>query len=64
MVKEIVPTIPYCIDCLNFGNGDITIHHKDSIFKAFNRYVRVGKCAKSGAPVSEWCTCESWQDDA
>jgi hypothetical protein len=62
-VTEQVTGVYYCVDCLNF-RWEKKIHCDDSVFKARNRFVSVGTCMKTGAPVSTWCTCESWQDDA
>lgn len=52
-----------CINCLNFHQIG-TFHHSETIFKAAARYVIIGECKFDGLQVSQWCTCQNWQDDA
>ena len=64
-MKNLVENEPIrcCINCLNFSEIG-SFHHNSHLYKCSNRYVIIGVCKLDGLQVSQWCVCDSWQDDA
>lgn len=55
--------IKCCMECLNYSSP-VRVHKSQTVFKTYNRFVDIGTCMVDGLQVSQWCSCDSWQDDA